>query len=86
SAFANIPTIVPDARMLLGVCGYRPDVALKTGMGLSIGGDYAFRNYRIFASYQYQDRYQEGASVPILYINHIYDNGETIMIGVERAF
>ena len=88
-AFANLPSVIPNSNMLLGVCGYRPDAALKTGLGLSLGGDYSFgtsNRHRISAAYQYQGRYREGVAVPVSYINHVFDSGETIMVGFETGF
>ncbi|MCK5035469.1 MAG: hypothetical protein KAS73_06230 [Candidatus Sabulitectum sp.] len=88
-AFANLPSVIPNSNMLLGVCGYRPEGALKTGLGLSMGGDYSFgasNRHRISAAYQYQSRYREGVAVPVSYINHVFDSGETIMVGFETGF
>ncbi len=86
TAFASLPGIAPNSNMLLGVCGYRPDAALKAGIGLSIGGDYTMGDYSVSASYQYQDRYREGVAVPTSYINHLYDSSETVMVGIETVF
>ncbi len=86
AAFARYPTIVDNCFMSMGVSGYRPDQALKTGMGLSFGGDYSFSNYRVSGAYQFQGRWRDGGAVPQSYINHLYDSGETIMIGLEKVF
>ncbi len=86
AAFIRFPTIVENCYTSMGITGYRPDQALKTGLGLSFGGDYTFGEYRVSGAWQYQGRYREGGAVPTSYINHLYDSGDTIIIGFERLF
>ena len=86
SVFARLPGIVEGSNLYLGIDGYRPEGALKTGMGLSYGGDYSFGSYRVSAAYQYQGRYRDASGISTDYINHVFDKGETVVIGVERVF
>jgi len=86
TAFARFPGIVEGSNMYMGIDGYRPEGALKTGLGLSYGGDYRFGSYRISAAYQYQGRYRDASAISTDYINHVFDKGETVMIGIERVF
>ncbi len=86
TAFTRLPGIVEGSNIYMGVDGYRPEGALKTGLGLSYGGDYRFGNYRFSAAYQYQGRYRDASGISTDYINHVFDKGETVMIGVERVF
>jgi len=86
TAFTRLPGVVEGANMYMGLNGYRPDFALKTGLGLSIGGDYSFGNYRVSGAYFFHSRYRDGTAVPLPYINHLYDAGDLIILGVEHIF
>ena len=86
TAFTRLPGAIEGSNMYMGVNGYRPDDALKAGIGLSIGGDYSFENYRVSAAYHFHSRYREGTAVPVRYINHVYDAGDLLIVGVERSF
>lgn len=86
AAFARFPSVIENCFLSAGISGYRPDQALKTGLGLSVGGDYTFGGYRVSAAFQYQGRYRDGTAVPQSYVNHLYDSGETIIIGFEKSF
>ncbi|MCD4706521.1 MAG: hypothetical protein K8S62_02145 [Candidatus Sabulitectum sp.] len=86
TAFTRLPGVIEGSNMYLGLNGYRPDAALKTGIGLSIGGDYSFRNYRVSAAYHFHSRYRDGTAVPVQYINYVYDAGDTVTAGIERTF
>ncbi|OPX29017.1 MAG: hypothetical protein B1H09_06945 [Gemmatimonadaceae bacterium 4484_173] len=86
TAFARLPGVVEGSNIYMGIDGYRPEGALKTGLGFSYGGDYTFGNYRFSAAYQLQSRYRDASGISTDYINHVFDKGETVMIGVERVF
>lgn len=86
TAFTRIPGVVEGSNMYLGLNGYRPDYALKSGIGLSVGGDYNFAGNRVSWAYLFHSRYREGAAVPLPYINHVYDSGDIVMLGIERTF
>lgn len=86
TAFTRLPGVIEGSNMYLGLNGYRPDAALKTGIGLSIGGDYSFGNYRVSGAYYFHSRYRDGTAVSTPYINHLYDAGDLIVLGVERIF
>lgn len=86
TAFTRLPGAIEGSNMYWGVNSYRPDDALKAGIGLSIGGDYSFENYRVSAAYHFHSRYREGTAVPVRYINHVYDAGDLFIVSVERSF
>lgn len=81
--FARFPGVVPGSSMYMGISGYRPVNALKTGLGLSFGLDYTFGSYRVSGAYHYQSRYREGTCIPISSIEHVYDAGHSISAGVD---
>ncbi|MCK5130966.1 MAG: hypothetical protein KAR40_02305 [Candidatus Sabulitectum sp.] len=86
TAFTRLPGVIEGSNMYLGLNGYRPDHALKTGIGLSIGGDFSFGNNRISAAYLFHSRYRNGVAVPIPYVNHVYDAGDVVVLGIETVF
>lgn len=86
TAFTRLPGVVEGSSMYLGLNGYRPDVPVKTGIGLSVGGDYSFGNCRVSGAYYFHSRYRDGAAVPVPYINHVYDAGDIVMLGIETTF
>ncbi len=86
TAFTRLPGAIEGSSIYMGVNGYRPDDALKAGIGLSIGGDYSFHNYRVSAAYHFHSRYREGTAVPVRYINHVYDAGDLLIVSVDRIF
>ncbi len=86
SAYTRLPWIFPGANGYMGISGYRPEGAMKMGIGLSGGVDYTFGNNRVSGVYQWSSRYREGNIVPVDYINWLYDSGEAFMVGYERMF
>lgn len=86
TAFTRLPSIIEGSNMYLGLNGYRLDFALKTGIGLSIGGDFSFGNNRVSAAYLFHSRYRDGGAVSLPYINHVYDAGDVVMLGIETVF
>lgn len=85
-AYTKYPGLFDNSNIFLGVSGYRPEIALKTGLGVSMGLEFNTNNYRIMGSYQYQTRYRDSGASEIQYINHIFDYGETLMIQIDRVF
>ena len=86
AAYSKMPWIIPCTTWMLGISGYRPEAAYKMGMGFSCGLDYVFGHSRISGVYSWNSRFREGCSVPIDYINWVYDSGESIIVGFEQSF
>ena len=84
--FSKFPGVFDRSSFFMGVSGYRPEVALKTGIGVSFGLEFNTGDYRIMGSYQYQTRYRDSGASDIQYINHIFDEGETVMLQIDREF
>ncbi|PIE51190.1 hypothetical protein CSA37_13050 [Candidatus Fermentibacteria bacterium] len=46
-AFTRLPSVIEGSSMYMGVGGYRPSSALKTGLGLGFGLDYQWDCWRV---------------------------------------
>ncbi|PIE53206.1 hypothetical protein CSA37_02360 [Candidatus Fermentibacteria bacterium] len=86
NGFISYPWAFDGMNFSLGINGYRPDNAQKTGMGISYGIDYAFRPHKVTAAYQWNSRYRNGTAVDTEKITWIYDSGESFVIGYEIGF
>jgi hypothetical protein len=86
SAYTRFPWAFSNTNCYLSVSGYRPEGALKNGIGFSWGMDMRHGKGVISLVYYYNSRYREGNSVDTPYINHLFDSGEGLMLGYNYNF